>query len=842
MNKPSSPLLRKIRCLFVALLSLASLTNLCAQDTAEVYGTVKDNNGITLPQATVYIQNLGLQTTTDENGNYSLQVPADTEVLLEGSFQSYSKFKQLVTVSAGERKKIKMTLKVPDLPTFTYKEDAVREDGLETIPMRIHSKIPGPQVGIESVIHSFVGVSSNNELSSGYSVRGGSFDENLIYVNDIEVYRPFLARSGQQEGLSFPNPSMVSNINFSAGGFDARFGDKMSSVLDIKYKRPEEFEGSFSAGLLGGAAHIGSRLAKGKMTQITGARYRVNQGLLRGLDEQGDYRPRFFDLQSYWTYAINDEWDVGFLGNISNNRYNFVPSTRTTQLGSINQALQLTVFFEGQEITQFETYFGALNLNYSRKDMILKFITSRFSTYESENFDIEGQYLLGELERDAGSDDFGEVVRNIGVGGYLNHARNSIDANVSNFYHKGFLNKGIHNIQWGAKFQHEEIRDRLSEWTFIDSSGYSIPHNPNGPIVLDDLISAKNSVVSNRVTGYVQNKNVWERSDTTSFRLTYGVRANYWDFNEQLVISPRARIAYDPHWDNRLVFRFATGLYYQPPFYREMRGLFGEVNPDIRAQKSTHFLLGADMLVKIWERDFKLITEAFYKKYDDLIPYEIENVRLRYYGTNNSSGFAYGVDTKLNGEFLPGVQSWASLSFLNTQEDLSDDSFVVNYNSDGEEIINGFTFNDSIVSSETFYPGSIPRPTDQRISFSMFFQDEMPLNPSYKVQLSVHYGTGLPFGPPTFERYKDVQRTPSYRRFDIGFSKVFVDQNTKFKKRPNGFWSNFEQAWISLEVFNLLQIPNVQSYLWVKDVSGRQYAVPNFLTPRTLNLKVHFEF
>jgi len=828
----------------VLLFALILLTAHAAlgQGTATVSGVVRNESGTTIPQALVFVEAEAISVLTDLDGKYSVVVPAGRELILEARFSSNTPFLRAITLEEGEVRTINIRLKSKEFQAVEVFDKGKRNDGMEPIPVKLYSRIPTVTQGIEGILLGQLGLRSNNELSSSYSVRGGSFDENLVYVNDIEVYRPFLARSGQQEGLSFPNPDMVSKIEFSAGGFDARYGDKMSSVLDITYGRPQEFEGAVLASMLGGSAYIGGPVANGRLTQITGARYKANQTILRGLDSQGDYRPRFFDLQSYWTYALSDQWELGFLGNLANNRYNFVPSTRRTQFGSINEALQLTIFFEGQEIVAYDTRFGALNLNYKTKDMVLKLVASSFNTYETEDFDILGEYRLDELERDLGSDEFGEVARNIGVGGYLNHARNTIDATVSSVYHRGYLERGEHSIQWGTKLQHEEINDRLNEWNLVDSSGYSLPFTGSEPIELDDLITSQNNISSNRISGYVQDNMTWEYADTSSLNLTYGIRANHWSFNKETVISPRARIAYDPNWKGDMVFRFATGLYYQPPFYRELRGIDGTLNEDIKAQRSIHFVAGTDRTIQLFGRDFKWISEAYYKKYDNLIPYEIENVRLRYYAENNAKGFAYGVDTKLNGEFLPGVESWASLSFLNAKEDIIDDFFITNFNSDGEEIEAGVTFNDSIVRSVRTEPGLIPRPTDQRINFSMFFQDEMPRNPSYKVQLRLNYGSGLPFGPPSFERYRDVERSPRYRRVDIGFTKQFIDKDTEFEKRPNGFWSNFNEVWMAVEVFNLLQVPNVQSYLWIKDVRGRLYGVPNFLTPRTLNLKFQFRF
>jgi hypothetical protein len=805
----------------------------CYSQSATITGVVRDDQGVALEGANIVIEALELYTSTDVRGEFSMEVPADKDLEVKCSYTGYQTYIKELNLNVGESKRIKVNLKFTTLTTIPVVSETSRDGPMERLEPRLTRFIPNPSDGIESLLFSQLGVSTSNELSSSYSVRGGSFDENLVYVNDIEVYRPFLTRTGQQEGLSFANPNMVSDILFSAGGFDAKYGDKMSSVLDIKYTRPKGREGSFSGGMLGGALHYGNTNRNGRLGYITGLRYKTNQYLLGSLDDQGDYNSNFLDLQTYLTYGISDAWQMEFLGNIASNRYNFVPRTRVTQLGSINEALQLTVFFDGQEITEYDTYFGALSFtNTAIKDVSLKFITSAFRTFEREDFDVLGQYRLDELDRDLGSDEFGEVIANIGVGGYLNHARNKLEATVLNFSHKGSKILPSQTLHWGAGIRTEQITDRLSEWSYVDSAGYSLPYSAGGPIELDDLIKGQNELDSYRLQAYVQDH--FHNADKR-WEATVGARANHWSYTGQTVISPRARVSWRPEWSKligdstvkrNIVFKAAGGVYYQPPFYRELRGIDGTLNENIKAQRSIHLLLGADMIIQMFDRPFRLVTEGYYKRYNNLIPYELESVRLRYYATNNATGNAIGIDTKINGEFIPGVESWASLSFMSAREDLVDD-FYLDEQDDG-----------TVVRVE---PGSIPRPTDQRVNFSMLFRDEMPLNPSYKVNLSVHFGTGLPYGPPDFNRYRDTIRTPSYRRFDIGFSKQLIDDKTEFR-RPNGFFSKFKEAWVALEVFNLLDIPNVQSHIWVKDVRGRLYSVPNFLTPRRLNLKFYFRF
>jgi hypothetical protein len=583
---------------------------------------------------------------------------------------------------------------------------------------------------------------------------------------------------------------------------------------------------------------------------------------------QGDYRPSYLDFQTFLTYKLRGDLELNFLGNIARNKYNFIPSTRETNIGTINEALRLTVFYEGQEVSQFNTGFAAASLNYQPTEKsMLRFIGSAFQTYETETFDILGQYFLDELERDFGSDEFGEVVRNRGVGGFLEHARNDLEANVITFTHKGFqdFDRSNHYLQWGVNWQSESITDRLSEWNVIDSSGYFTPRpldslgytNPDlqGEQLLElrDVIKGKNILNSNRVMAFVQDS--WEKkfNNEALFTSTLGVRAHYWDFNNETVISPRANFSYKPHWVKErieggivdtvltkdIIFTLAGGWYYQPPFYREMRGIDGKVNPDIQAQKSIHIVGGINYVLEAWGRPFKLVSEIYYKDLDNMIPYEVENVRLRYYARNNSSGYATGLDVMMNGEFIPGVQSWFRASVLKTEEDLNDDQYYEYYNADGELIIPGFTFDQNIADSTLIIPGNIPRPTDQRFSFSMFFQDEMPRWPEYKVQITFYYGTGLPYGPPTFERYKDILRTTAYRRVDIGFSRQFI---TEKNKDQNWFSKTFDDAFVSLEIFNILAINNTINHTWIEDVDGRLYSIPNFLTGRRLNLKFAVRF
>ena len=772
--------------LILTIFWITSALDLQAQ-YATVYGVVKDTNNVPVEAVSVSVPGTKYGSISNQKGEYKLKIPADQEVTVAFSFIGYESRKFLIKLGEGERRELnpEFKAKAQQIKTVIVEDRIGQATTMTRLDPKLAEKVPTPSGNFESILFSLPGVSSNNELSSSYNVRGGNFDENLIYVNDVEIYRPFLVRSGQQEGLSFINTNMVQSVEFSAGGFEARYGDKMSSVLDIKYKEPRKFGGSAMVSLMGAALSLESTSKDYRFTQIHGFRYRNNEYVLSGLDTEGDYQPLFIDYQGYFTYDVNEELELGLLVNFSRNQYQFVPETRETEFGTVNEALRLTVFFEGNEIDEYETGMGAFTTTWRpRKNLNLKFIASGFRTRESETFDIEGAYRLDELERDPASSSFGEVKFNRGIGGFIDHARNELFGDVYNFQHKGFL--GLKNgieLRWGARWQYEEIDDVLKEWEFQDSTGYSVPQapgitnweyqngdtlnpipvSPRDEIQMKEFVKAENNVISNRYMGFVQGAKSWDL-DTHQLTFIAGIRANYWDFNEELVVSPRASLGFKPNWKKNWLFRLAWGYYHQPAFYREMRNLFGQVNPNIKAQESIHYVLGSDYVFEMFDRPFKLTMEAYYKRYNNLIPYEIDNVRIRYYATNNSVGYAGGFDTKLFGEFVKGIDSWITLGVMKTEEDLLDDSYTEYINSEGEVIIPGFTFNNVPVDSNTYFPDFIPRPTDQRFRVGLFFQDYIPKIPAMKVNLNFLYGSRLPFGPPTYERYKDTLRMPAYRK------------------------------------------------------------------------------
>jgi len=803
----------------IGILILTLITSFAHAQDVTVSGVVRDLKGRPISEVAVTSGSMGVSTGAE--GQFTLRLRRDSAFYVYFQHVSYRPDSVLVNPAGGRKQNVDVQLRIMAnlIPEVDVEDETERYDEIVRIDPKDVTALPGPAQTVEGLIKTLPGVTSNNEFSSQYNVRGGNFDENLVYVNDIEIYRPFLVRAGQQEGLSFVNPDMVSNIEFSAGGFEARYGDKMSSVLDITYKRPTEFGVSAMASLLGGFIAIGGRTDDRKLSYITSARYRTNQILVGSLDTDADYRPRYTDAQAYLTYEIKPRWNIGLLTTYSRNLYQTVPETRETDFGTITEALRLTVFFDGQEITQYETFLGALSLEHDLTDQTrLRFIASGFLTDEQEYFDVLGQYRLSELDNDLGSENFGEEKFERGVGGYLDHARNLLQARVFTFTHKGEHRStdGDATIFWGAKAQHEYIDDVLKEWNLIDSAGYSIPQFPGDSVQLFESIDAANILESWRYQTYGQYSRIWENDKGQTFSFTGGARLHYWTVNKQLLFSPRASISWEPKGDKDMVWRFATGIYYQSPFYREIRDYFGQVNEGVRAQRSIHFVLGNDYEFEAWGRPFKFTTELYYKYMDDLIPYYIDNVRIRYLAENSAVGYAMGADFRLNGEFVPGIESWASLSVMTIQENIEGDFYV---NESGDLVEAGY----------------IPRPTDQGVTFNIFFQDYLPNDPTIKVNLNLVYGSGMPFGAPQSERYTHTARIPDYRRVDIGFSKILVSADKQYE---TGMLSPFKSLWIGLEVFNLLGIRNTVSYLWVQDVQGRPYAVPNYLTNRLLNLKI----
>lgn len=719
--------------------------------------------------------------------------------------------------------------------------------GIDTKILRV---TPDAVSGIESLVKMQLGVSSTNEMSSQYSVRGGSFDENSVYVNGIEVYRPLLIRSSQQEGLSFINPDLVGKVNFSAGGFPARYGDKMSSVLDIEYKKPEKFEGNLTAGFMGVSAYVGNN--SGKLAMTHGIRYKSNQYLLsdklklkngkalfKGLDTKGDFNNSFVDYQTFISYNFTKEWAISFLGNVSQNLYNFVPKSRTVQFGTATMQREFNVNFMGSEKDKFTTFFGAISLDYKPLTQTeLKITASAFNTSELERYDLIGAYSLSDVRIEDSGERKTEL---LGSGVFHEHARNYLMATVFNIAHSGKTPLWKSTLEWGLSANREIIADKIREYERRDSSQYSLPHDGQEIRMIYNLTS-NNSINSIRLQAYLQQayRLTMLKADWT---FNIGVRANYWDFNDEWLISPRLNITIDPKEskaNNRdLIFRLAAGVYYQSLFYKEIRQTFYDdlgnayivINQDVKAQRSGHFLAGMDYYFRLWHRPFKFTTEIYYKPADRIIPYSVDNVRVRYVGENQAVAYTAGIDLKLFGEFVPGVDSWVSFSYMSSKEDIvriGNDMLGDHYS----------VFTNKGTYLGEVYPSYIPRPNEQRYSVSLFFQDYMPNYPEYKLNLKLVWAEGLPFGPPRAERYQSVYRAKPYRRVDIGASREFIAGRDKLLNKQR----YIKNLIFHLDLLNLFNIKNESSHYWVSDVSGLQWAVPNYLTNFMVNFRISVGF
>ncbi|MCL1822262.1 MAG: TonB-dependent receptor, partial [Prolixibacteraceae bacterium] len=776
-------------------------------------GKVTDSEGRNLEHVHIWLKNTSIGTTTNRQGEYLLRIPSQREVTLVYSLLGWVGVEKTVAASPEERIIIDIVLEaeLQQIDPVNVISTRRNMEGATHINPKLTTSIASAGGNdVEALIKTLPGVSSNNEMSSQYSVRGGNFDENLVYVNDVEIYRPLLIRSGQQEGLSFINGDLVSSIEFSTGGFSARYGDKMSSVLDIKYRRPTGFRGSASGSLLGGSVHLEDRLFKGKLTHITGVRYKSNTYLLNTLDEKGDYDPRFFDIQTYITWQPSEKFDLSFMGNIAQNSYLFIPKTRETSFGTWNMVRTAKIYFGGSEVDKFNTRQGALIANYHPHNRLnLKLITMAYSASEYESYDILGQYRLAELEGDTPTEtDDDSIVNPNDIASFLNHARNQLKANVYTASHKGAWNGNNHLINWSINFNHEQIDSKINEWIYRDSTGYSLPHS-DSKIQLYYTLNSKAKFNSNRLSGHIQD--TWNIPiPKGNMYLTAGIRANYWDFNNELVASPRFLVNYFPEWERNFSFKLSLGAYHQPAFFKELIGPSGKIWDKNKAQRSYQALAGVDYIFTAWNRPFRFTSEAYYKYMSHLVPYQIDNVRIRYLPELRSKGYATGLDLKINGEFVSGLQSWASISIMQTKEDIDGDGH-----------------------------GYIPRPVNQLINFSLYFQDYLPGNPTWKMHLAGFYGSRLPVGPPNSEPWQNVFRIPPYRRIDLGISKVLISEERKFKAK---FLNPINDMWLSLEIFNLLGINNTISYFWVSGINGYMYGVPNYLTSRKINLKLSLTF
>lgn len=790
---------KRLPFLITTLILLTAGAKIQAQ--AVISGLVTDEYQQPIELVTVRQEGTVIGTTSSLQGKYSIHVSTQDSVVLIFSRIGFQTRRRILARPVGE---ITLNVLLPsndiELENLTITEKKRQTGMTEQLDITKSKLMPDASGGnIEAMIATQAGVSSQNELSSTYNVRGGSFDENMVYVNGTEVYRPLLIRAGQQEGLSFVNSSMIEKVGFSTGGFEAKYGDKMSSVLDITYKKPTENEASVQLSMLGASAYVGLKM--GKVTWTQGLRYKTSKYLLGTLDTKGEYDPSYLDYQTYLNWQPNKRWEMGFIGNISQNKYNFVPTNRTTSFGTIDEIRQFTVYFDGQEDDLFRTFFGAGNLTFhanEKNDITLRL--SSFHTREQETYDIQGEYWLSDVtSSESGTTSDGG---NLGVGTYMEHARNKLTATVTSFSLNGSHKLKKHLIEWGTELRSERIKDRIREWEMRDSSGYSLPQTSNQVSLIYNLVS-ENEINSTRYSSYLQD--TWKfQTSKGLYTVNAGLRGSYWDWNKEFILSPRVSLAMIPTFNEDLTFRAATGIYYQAPFYKEFRDTTTvngtttvTLNKNIKSQRSIHFVLAADYKFRAHGRPFRFTTEAYYKLLSNLVPYNVDNVRIRYYGENMSSGHAAGLDMKLFGQFVEGTDSWLCLSLLKA-----------------EEKIDGVT---------------VPLPTDSRYNLSLYFTDYFPNSDRWTMSLRAVLSGGLPFGAPHSGLENGVYRAPAYKRVDMGMSRRMDVAHTK-------------AVWLGVDVFNLLDISNVNSYYWVTDVNNAQYAVPNYLTGRRISARILIEF
>ena len=803
----------KIRAIAALLFILVSISAF-GQKHVKITGYVRDADGSPLELVLVQIKNTLNGAMTNEKGYYSITTSPGDSVAVIFSCLGYNKAERILP-SLQQDMRLNVQMNYTSIELGEVMATAIRKQTgtLQTLDADRVKLLPDPAGGsIESLVVTFAGVSSSNELSSQYSVRGGSYDENIVYVNGLEVFRPLLIRSGQQEGLSFINPDLTEAVNFAAGGFEARYGDKMSSVLDITYKKPKLFEGSASASLLGANAYVGSSI--GKFTQITGVRYKTGRSLLKTMDTDAEYQPDFVDLQSYMTYQLAPKWEVNFLGNLASNTFKFTPHKRETNFGTVENAQRFEVYFpNSRERDKFQTIFGALTLKHNPNEKTeLGLQASAFSSKEIETYDITGEYWLGDAttENDNNQNAL-EIAR------YHEHARNRLSSTIMNVGHYGSSKIKNNTLKWGTTVQMEKINDRISEWEKRDSAGYSLPQTGNGVNVISNLYS-DNDLSTTRVSGYLQDVFKF-RTKQGMFTLIGGIRGSYWSYNKEFIFSPRVSLGFIPNFDQNLTFRAATGIYNQSPFYKELRTTVQdaagndiiELNKDIKSQRSIHFILGGDYTFRAADRNFKVSADFYYKKLDDLIPYTVDNVKIRYYGENCAKGHAMGIDVKFFGEFVPGTDSWISFSLMKAEQ----------------------TIRDMV---------TVPMPNSQGYNVSLFFQDYFPGYKRVKLNLKGVLSGGLPFIAPR-TKYEDVKstfRTPAYKRVDLGFSYQLAGGTDAIMDR--GVFRHLKNIWIGVDVFNLFDIKNVSSYYWITNIDNQQYAVPNYLTGRQLNARLIVDF
>lgn len=825
MKTSVNQILLTVICLFISFLSFSQ------KKSAFVSGKVIDENEQPLSGVSVVILGNQKGISTNDSGYFRIKVTAEKAFAIVFSYTGFQSEQKNFILNENEEETVTIRLEkgagMLQGVVVTDQRDR-REAGLIKPNPKNVINLPTVNTSVENMIKIFVG--SNNELTNQYSVRGGSYDENLVYVNDFEVFRPYLVSSGQQEGLSFINPELVRNINFYNGGFPSRYGDKMSSVLDIQYKKPKRFGGSAYLGILEQGLHVEGTSRNGEFTYLIGARNRSNRNLLSRQETQGNYIPSSADLQAMITYQFHPKWQAEIFGNISQTKFSLTPefSQLTSAVFSpyFTANLGLDIYFDGQEKDEYQTnMMGIAFTNQVNRNLRLKWLASRFQNNEEENVDIMGAYLFGERDFDKSQPTFGMIVNPLGAGVYQTYARNTLDIINWNASHKGNLDLGKHVVQWGAAYDKTLINDKLNEWEYQDSAGYSIPFNPN-ILQFTKVLKSSADLDINKLSGFIQD-NILLGDSLNSYTLTAGVRFNYNSLNNELLISPRIGASWKPAWKRDIIFRAALGIYDQPPFYREMRRPDGSINEDLKAQKSWQTTIGFDYSFIGWGRPMRWTTEAYYKNMWDVVPYDVDNVRVRYYGENIAKAYAVGFEMRLHGELVKDAESWISLGIMSTKENIEGDTYK-------DYTLNEFN---EPIDSVTVEQGWVRRPTDRRITFGMFFQDYLATNKNFKMYLNLLYGSNLPYNIPGSVKYRNALEIPPYIRADIGFSALLLDSD-RSKRRSHSPFLGFDNIWASLEVFNLIDRDNTISYLLIKDFSNTVYAMPQRLTPRLVNFKI----
>ena len=817
--------------LLIIILTLFSLASSAQRKTATVSGRVVDENEDPLPRVSVVILGQQKGIFTNDSGRFQLTVAVDRAFALVFSHSGYKSIQQNFLLSEGEEEVIAVRMEQGSgtMETVTVRDERPRtESGLIRINPKNVINLPSPVMGVEGMLKVYVG--SNNELTSQYNVRGGSYDENLIYVNDFEIFRPYLVRSGQQEGLSFINPQMVRNISFYTGGFAAKYGDKMSSVLDIQYNTPKKFGGSAYVSILEQGFHVEGTGMNNRFSYIAGVRNRSNRNLLSRQETQGVYTPSSSDLQALLHYNISEKWNAELLTNLSTTQFRLIP--QTSQLTSsvfspfFTANLGVDIYFEGRERDAYKTGMVGFATTFQPTSKLrMKWLASRFENDERENVDIAGAYLFGDRDFDSRNATYGTIVNPLGAGIFQNFSRNQLNIVDFNFSHKGFFTASNHQLQWGLGYDLTSINDRLNEWEYQDSAGYSLPYDP-GVLLMNKVLKSSADLRIGKYNGYLQDNLAWNRG-SSAFTLQGGVRFNYNDLNKEFLVSPRAAASWKPAWKRDVVFRLAGGAYHQPPFYRELRRPDGSINTELKAQKSWQGVAGADFNFTGWGRPMRLTTEAYYKRMTDVVPYDIDNVRIRYFGENSAKAYAAGLEMRLFGEIVKDAESWISVGLMRTREDIDGD-FYTNYTLDS-------TF--TPVDSMRMEGGWLRRPTDRLLTFGMFFQDYLSTNKNFKVYLNTLYGTNLPYNIPGSVKYRNALTIEPYIRVDVGFSALLLDVE-KSNRRSHSPFRGLDNIWASFEVFNLIDRPNTISYLLIKDFANNVFTMPNRLTPRLVNFKV----